>query len=179
VPQDSPCIVESGRRCEHDGGVESSVSESIHPVSCGDLVEQGSGDGGDLGKGVCFAKEAGPELAAADGCVEDGRDEQDAHIASEDEDGHGGGDEVFVEQDEKQGAEQELVGHGVKVGANHGALVKKACEGAVERVGKSRDDEKPKAEQVVIFKDGRYQERGEADAQQRKQVGRGAERIDV
>ena len=73
--------------------------------------------------------------------------------------------------------EQQLVGHRVKILAQHGALLEHAGQGAVQRIGEARGDKHVEAQRIAALEDGRHQKRRQADAHQREQVGRGAERV--
>ena len=169
--------MEARHHGKNNGGVESHKAEVDHPGRIGELMKEDCGDGGNLGDGVDFAKDAGLELSSADGGIENCGDNQDPDISTEDQDGDASRHEAFVHKHEEEGAEEEFVGNRVEVLSEDGALFEEARQGAIEGVGEAGYDEEDKAEQKTIFQDGGDQERGQADTQQREQVGSGAESV--
>ena len=57
--------------------------------------------------------------------------------------------ELLVHEDQEQGAEQKLVGHGIEVLADLGMLLEHPCRQAVEAITESADDEEAKRGSVV------------------------------
>ena len=82
-----------------------------------------------------------------------------------------------MHQHQKQRAEQGFVGHRIEILAQIAALLKHARQCAIQRIGQAGHHKQRKAENVIAIKNGRHQERGETEAQQREQVWNGAEWI--
>ena len=78
-------------------------------------MQQHGGHRRDLRKCIGFAKDAGRELAPSCGRVQNGRDNQDAHVAPEDHHRDPCGHQALVHQDEEQGAQQQLIGDGIEI----------------------------------------------------------------
>ena len=79
-----------------------------------------------------------------------------------------------MHEHQKQRAQQQLVGHRVKVFAQQAALLQEARQQAIQRVGQPRGHEESKAHRKMAFQNGSHQKRRQTDAQQREQVGSGA-----
>jgi hypothetical protein len=80
------------------------------------------------------------------------------------------------EQQEER-AEQQFVGHRVKVVAQDGALLQQAREGAVQRIGQPGSQEQPEAERKPVLQNRADQKRRQANAQQREQIGSGPKSV--
>ncbi len=121
--------------------------------------------GDDLRQGIGLAEEAWLEVLHADAGIEDGRNHNDAEIASEHKHRDAEGDEPFMMQHKEERAEQQLVGHGVKVLSEHSALLEQASEQAVEAVGDSGENEEREGGAVVLVKNGQHEKWNDAQPQ--------------
>src|ERR1035441_6649792 len=112
------------------------------------------------------------------GGKEQGGDEQDSKVAAEDQHGDIARHQVHVGEDEKQRAEQELVGDGVEILAEASALGEPSSEQAVEAVAEACQDEERKRQVIAPVQNRDHQKRDDEQAQKREQIGSGAELIE-
>jgi len=135
-----------------------------------DLSDQDCGEPEYLHDRVEFAEQAGAEVFERAGGEEQGRDEQDSEVAAEDEHGDIARHEIHVGEDEEEGAEEELVGDGIEVLTEAGALGEHAREQAVEAVAKASENEEAESEAVAAIEDRDNEERDDEQTRQREQV---------
>ena len=172
--EDDPGVLRGG-----DGGKDSDGAEQIAAqqelVHGGpDLVDEDEGEAQDLDERVELAEQGGAEVAEGAGGEEQGGDEQDSEVAAEDEDGDITRDQAHVGEDQEEGAEEELVGDGVEILAEDGALGERASEEAVEAVAEAGDDEESECDAIVAVQDGDDQKRDDEEPHEREQIGSGA-----
>jgi len=174
------CVVEAGGDGERDGDIERNVAAGddpgVAPWQVGDLAEQYHADGDDLTEAVCLAEQGRVEVAQGGGVVEDPCDEEHADIAAEDDGGDAWLEDSHPSEDEEERTEENLVGDGVKVLAEPGALAEEPSEQAIHGVGGSGDEEESKGERKAAFEDGDDQEGGQADAEHGQQIGSSEQR---
>ncbi len=89
------------------------------------------------------------EVAQGPGGKEQGGDEQDSEVAAEDQHGDVTGHQADVGEDQEESAEEQLVGDGIEVESEGGALGEPAGEQAVESVGDSSEQEESEGDTVV------------------------------
>jgi hypothetical protein len=168
----APGVVKGGDNGENGGGIEGEGTQHYqrHPGKY--LAKQDGEEREDLRAGAGFAVNTRAEIAHAQADVEEGRDDENTQIAAEHQDGDAAGYELLMHQHQEQGAEQELVGHGVEVLANLGLLLKQPSGEAIQAVTEAGDDKKPQRGLVMRLQDGDDQEGYKAQAQERKQIGR-------
>ena len=139
------------------------------------LFDEHDGQAEDLDYGVELAEQTGAEVAQGAGGEEQRGDEQDAEVAAEDEHRDIARHQVHVGEHEEEGAEEQLVGNGVEVLAEGGALGEPSGEQAVEAVGEAGEDEEAEREAVVSVEDCDDQKWDDEQTREREQVGSGAE----
>jgi hypothetical protein len=149
APSGAPCVVQGGDDGKQRGGIEGHGAE--HDKWCGgvDLAEKDGEQRQDLGAGTRFAVDAGPEITHAEADVEERGDDQNAQVAAKDQDGDPPGHQPLVHENQKKGAEQELVGDGIEVLADLGLLLKEPRGQAIEPVAEACDHEEAERSSVV------------------------------
>ena len=135
-----------------------------------DLTEQDCEQGQDLRAGTCLAIDAGTEVAHAQTDIEERGDDENAEVAAKNQDSDPPRHELLVHEDQEQGAEQKLVGHGIEVLTDLGLLLEQSGGQAIEAVTESGDDEEAKRGLVVGLENRDDKKRYEAKAQESKQV---------
>ena len=138
-------------------------------------VAEDHDEGDDLDEGVELAEEAGVEVAEGVGGEEQRGDEQDAEVAAEDEHGDVTRHESDVGEDEEESAEEELVGDGIEIEAEGGALGEPAGEQAVECVGDAGEHEEGEGDLVAAVEYLDDEEWNDEEPHDGEEVGRGAE----
>ena len=129
------------RRREDGDGTQQSGAAVVGVYRWPDLLDEHDGEAEDLNDSVEFAEQAGAEVAQGASGEEQGGDEQDAEVAAEDEDRDVTRHEVHVGEHEEERAEQQLVGDGVQILAEGGALREPSGEEAIEAVREAGEDE--------------------------------------
>lgn len=160
---------------EQHGGANSEPDRAGDDARRPNLGEKHDEDGADLGEGVHLAEDGWREVAKIGGHVERGANHQNDDIPAEDHHGHGSRDLVYEGELEEQRAEQELIGNGIEIGAQHGALMQRAGEQAIERVADAGQKEQRQRPCPMGIQDGDDDEWNESQAKQRELVGSGAQ----
>jgi hypothetical protein len=96
-----------------------------------------------------LAEDAGAEIAHAETDVEQRGDDENAQVAAKNQDRDTPRHQLLMHEDQEQGAEQELVGHGIQVLADLGLLLEQARGQAIETITESGDDKEAKRGPVV------------------------------
>ena len=151
--EDDPGILGGGERREQAMARSRSRRSRTASSEGQTWSDENEGEAEDLDQGVELAEQAGAEVAQGAGGEEQGGDEQDAEVAAEDQHGDVARDQAHVGEDQEEGAEQELVGDGVEVLAEGGALGEPAGEQAVEAVAEAGEDEEGEGEAVAAVED--------------------------
>src|SRR5579859_2555492 len=133
--------------------------------------------GSDAGYCRCFPGQAGFEFAPSDGGIQDGGDQQDAYVPSEDQNGDRDRDQILVGQHKEKSAQEEFVCNRIKIRTKYGTLLEPSRQGAVERITQPSRNKKDETERKPIIEDRRHQEGRQAYPHERQQVRSGMERI--
>ena len=173
--KDDPCVLRCGDGREDGDCAQQPAAQKSRVNGRPHLLDQHDSQADDLHQGVQLAQQAGAEVAQGAGGKEQGGDEQDSKVAAEDQHGDIARHQVHVGEDEKQRAEQELVGDGVEILAEASALGEPSSEQAVEAVAEACQHEQRKCQAVPPVQNRDHQKRDDEQAQQREQVGSGAE----
>ena len=169
--------MEARKHGEGDDGVKHGVPGGADPGLLIDEAKQHDADGENLAETVGLTEQRGVEVAQVDDRIEDDGGEQHADVAAEDEDGNTRLQDAHVGEGKEEGTEQELVGDGVEILADAGALTEPAGEQAVHGVSKCGHEEEHKSGDETALEHREDQQGGKADAEQREQVRRGAEPV--
>ena len=172
--KDDPSVLGGGEGREDGDGLEESAAQQQMVHGRPDLIHQDEGEAEDLHQGIELAEQAGAEVAERAGGEEQGGDEQDSQVATEDEDGDITWDQAHVGEGEEERAEQEFVGDGVEILAEDSALRERPCEQAVEAVAEAGDDEESKCDVISPVHDCYDEKRDKEQPHERKQIGSGA-----
>src|SRR5260370_30976008 len=95
------------------------------------------------------------------------RDNEDQHIAAENEDGKPPGQLLLERQEDERGREQEFVGDGIEIRAESRSLIQTARKQAVKTIGKAGDDSNQKRQPVMIVGHEHEQHRLKAETPKR------------
>jgi hypothetical protein len=108
-------------------------------------MQKNNRDSGHLGDRIGLSGQARPELTPSHRSVQKGGYRQNPQVAAKHQNCNRGGDQVFMGENDENGAEKELVGHWVKVLAEHCSLPKPAGQGPVQCVGQAGGHKQSKA----------------------------------
>ena len=148
-----------------------------YPWRLGELVQQHHRHRGDLGQGVGLAKDAGVELPPAHRRVRMAETSRMPTSRPKTSTVTRVGIRPLCISTRNSVLSSSLSATGSRYWPSMVRCFKPPRQQAVERVGQARGQKENKAELKPVLKNGRHQERRQADAQQREQIGSGAERI--
>jgi hypothetical protein len=171
----APGIVESRDNGEERGGIQGEGAEHDQRARRKYLADQDGEERQDLCTGTCFAINAGAEVAHPEADIEEGRDDEDTKIAAKHQDGHASRDELLMHEHKKERAEEELVGDRIEVLTDLGLLLEHPGSKAIQAVTKAGDDKETECCLVMGLQHGDDQKGDDAQAKERKQVGRCAQ----
>ena len=136
-----------------------------------DLAEQDCEQREDLGASTSLAIDAGAEIPHAETDVEQRGNDENAQVAAKHQDRDPPRHQALVHENQEEGAEQELVGHGIQVLADLGVLLEHSRRQAIEPIAESGYDEEAKRGLVVGLENRDDQKGYEAQTQESKKVG--------
>lgn len=170
-PGGTPGVMQGGDDGQQCGGIEGHGAQHNHGFRGIDLAEQDCEQRQDLGASACFAVDTGAEITHAQTDVEKRSNDENAQVATKNQDRDAPWHQPLMHEHQEQGAEQELVGHGIEILADLGMLLEHSCGQAIEAVAESGDNEETKRS-LVMGLENRYDQKGyKAQAQESKQVG--------
>src|SRR5215472_7033143 len=139
--RDGNGVMEAGNDDERADGVTEIMREGGNARVRISSAEQGEEDQGDFEKRGGLAEQARRKWPVALDDENNRGDDEQENVAADDQNREPPSDLFFHGQNDKRGAEKELVGDGVKIGAEGGFLVKTAGEKPIESVGGGADTE--------------------------------------
>src|SRR5258705_4524182 len=169
-------IMEGGKNGESEGHPQEQRLSKPHPLGWHHQKQHDEEYSGNLGEGIHFAKNAGPEIAQPGGRVEYGAHAQNANIAAEHDYGVSPLDEMENRQHHEQHAQQQFVRDRVQILANACLLMQLARQEAVEQIRQSGDDQKHQGLLVFVVDQAEHDEGDKHHAQQGELV-RGSQNV--
>ena len=145
------------------------------PKPACDFAQNGCAHRHDLCQRVGFSEDGRAEVAQRSGGIHQRAHHENNDVAAKDHRGDPPGNAVRRRKHYEQRAEQQLVGDGIEVLSEFGALAQRARQQAIESIadaGQHKEDER----NAVMAVDNRADHKGnEAQAQQREEVGKTAD----
>ena len=151
---------------EDEGGVKEAALHHRHPRLRGDLRQHDEEHGRNLAEGTRLAEDAGAKVAHANRRVQHDTGGDDDEVAAEHDDGVLPGNLLDERQHKKQRAEQQLVGDGIEILAQHGLLIQHARQQPIESIAESGDDQQAERPSPIAIEDVDDDERNEDQPQQ-------------
>jgi len=164
-------IVQCRNDREREGRSQKSFFCDPHPLSVFHLKKHHENHGGQLGKSVGFAEDAGAEIAQSDNGIKQSADQHNADVAAEYHHRVFPGNLVQNRKHHKNGAQQHFVGDGVEILAEQSLLMKPTGQQAVKTVAQTSEHEQKKRPAVTILKHFNNDERQERQPDQGELVG--------
>ncbi len=142
------------------------------PARMFDLKQKDKKNRSYLGKRIGLAKDAGAEITQAGNGIEHGAGAQNGDVATEHQHRVLPGNLVQDGKHHEHGAEQELVGNGIEILAEHGLLLQGPSKQSIETVAEPSQHKQDQRAFVMAGDQIDHDERHEPHAQQGQLVGR-------
>src|ERR1700727_2568955 len=161
-------------QCGNDGKEEGCPQKfhagNPYPAGRMNFVEQNKKHSADLGKGVCFAKNAGLEVAQAGDREQDCARRQNRNIAAENQHCVLPWNFMQDRQHKKHRTQQKLVGNRIEILSEQRLLMKRASQQTVEAIAKAGNDEVNQSPQITAIDKVNHDERNQNHPQQRQLI---------